>query len=257
MAALRSRCGHYIFALWFLPFFLHLLSSFFLAYSQRLEIGSLPYFYTWYGLSANLECRSEMCCTRLAGNTGHKNCHLRTIAQVCRAVSSQLMHVLTIGKKLIKQQYVLHMSPQHGELRPTKGWDRFWSLGHRSKFQRVSRLAFITAATLLTRGRPNCTMFGRLLRWYTIYTFSGAVAFWQNFARCKIHFKSKPCIRLYWQCYCTALQQWSSAKLWGSCRRNGIAEFCTGYNLYSAARPSRWASAHILVDFTDHQLLTQ
>jgi len=127
-------------------------------------------------------------------------------------------------KKLIKQQYVLHMSPQHGELRPTKGWDRFWSLGHHSKFQRVSRLAFITAATLLTRGRPNCTMFGHLLRWYTTYTFSGAVAFWQNFARCKIHFKSKPCIRLYWQCYCTALQQRSSAKLWGSCRRNGIAE---------------------------------
>jgi len=25
-----------------------------------------------YGPSANLECRSEMCCTRLAGNTGHK-----------------------------------------------------------------------------------------------------------------------------------------------------------------------------------------
>jgi len=24
--------------------------------------------------SANLECRSEMCCTRLAGNTGRKNC---------------------------------------------------------------------------------------------------------------------------------------------------------------------------------------
>jgi len=27
----------------------------------------------WSGLSANLECRSEMCCTRLAGNTGRKN----------------------------------------------------------------------------------------------------------------------------------------------------------------------------------------
>jgi len=27
--------------------------------------------------------------------------------------------VSTIGKKLVKQQYVLHMSPQYGELRPT------------------------------------------------------------------------------------------------------------------------------------------
>jgi len=25
-------------------------------------------------------------------------------------------------KKLVKQQYVLHMSPQYGELRPTSGW---------------------------------------------------------------------------------------------------------------------------------------
>jgi len=39
-----------------------------------------------------------------------KNCHLGTIAQLCRAISSQLRHVSTIGKKLVKQQYLLHMS---------------------------------------------------------------------------------------------------------------------------------------------------
>ena len=33
---------------------------------------ALPTFYTWRGHSANLECRSEMCCTRLAENTGRK-----------------------------------------------------------------------------------------------------------------------------------------------------------------------------------------
>jgi len=49
------------------------LLSFFLAYSQRLQIGCLPYFYTWCGPSANLECRSEMCCMRLAGKAGPKN----------------------------------------------------------------------------------------------------------------------------------------------------------------------------------------
>ena len=27
---------------------------------------------TWCGPSANLECMSEMCCTRLAGNAGRK-----------------------------------------------------------------------------------------------------------------------------------------------------------------------------------------
>jgi len=35
-------------------------------------------------------------------------------------------------KKLVKQQYLLHMFPQYGELRPTSGWDRFVSLGHPS-----------------------------------------------------------------------------------------------------------------------------
>ena len=31
-----------------------------------------------------------MCCTRLAGNTGRKNRHFGTIAQLCRAISSEL-----------------------------------------------------------------------------------------------------------------------------------------------------------------------
>jgi len=53
------------------------------------------------GLSSNLECMAEMCCTRLAKNTGRKNCHFGTIVQLCRAVSSQLRHVSTIGKNLL------------------------------------------------------------------------------------------------------------------------------------------------------------
>jgi len=121
MVALCNRADHYIFALWFLSSFF-----FFLAYSQRSEIGCLPYFRTWCGLSANLECMSETWCTQLAENTGRKNdaknCHLGTIAQLCRAISLQLRHVSTIRtKKLVKQQYVLHMSPQYGELWPTSG----------------------------------------------------------------------------------------------------------------------------------------
>ena len=42
-----------------------------------------------------------------------KNRHLGTIAQICRAIYSQLRHVLTIGKKIIKQQYLLQMSSQY------------------------------------------------------------------------------------------------------------------------------------------------
>ena len=48
-------------------------------------------------------------------------------------------------KKLVKHQYLLYMSSQYGELRPTNGWDRLTSLGHPCKFQLVSRLGSITA----------------------------------------------------------------------------------------------------------------
>jgi len=64
-------------------------------------------------LSANLECMSEMCCTRSLKIQDAKNRHFGTIGQLCRAISSQLRHVSTIGKKLFKQQYVLQMSPRN------------------------------------------------------------------------------------------------------------------------------------------------
>jgi len=65
------------------------------------------------GLSANLEW---MWHTRLAENTGRKNHakngHLcsNSIAPLCGPMSLQLSHVSTIGKKLVKQQYLPHMS---------------------------------------------------------------------------------------------------------------------------------------------------
>jgi len=81
-----------------------------------------------------------MYCARLAENARPKKSpkigHLGTIAQLCRAISLQLKHVLAIGKKLVKQQCLLHMSPHYGELRRTNGWDRLAGLGHPIIFQR-------------------------------------------------------------------------------------------------------------------------
>jgi len=112
-------------AIIFLPCGFFFLSSFPIAYSQPSLIVCLPYFYTRCGPSANLECRSEMGCTRFAGNAGPKKSpnirHLDTIAQICRAISSQLRHVSTIEKKIVKQQYLLHISSQYGERRHTNG----------------------------------------------------------------------------------------------------------------------------------------
>jgi len=92
-----------------------------------------------------------MCCTGLAANTGRKksskNRHLGTIAQLCRAISSQLRHVSTIGKKPVKQQYLLHMSLQYGEFRPTSGWDRSGSLGTPTNFNGFRVLAALLHGT--------------------------------------------------------------------------------------------------------------
>jgi len=38
--------------------------------------------------------------------------------QLCQAISSQISHISTIGKELVKQQFLLHISPQYGELNP-------------------------------------------------------------------------------------------------------------------------------------------
>jgi len=93
-AIMFSSCGFFFF--FYLSFFPRLISAF--------TDGCLPYFHTWCGLSANLRCRSEMCCTRLAANAGRKKsskiCHLGTTAQLCRAISLQLRHISTIGKML-------------------------------------------------------------------------------------------------------------------------------------------------------------
>jgi len=59
--------------LYICPFFFFPLLSFFLAYSQPSQIGCLPYLHAWCGLSANLECMSEMCCTLLAEIQDAKN----------------------------------------------------------------------------------------------------------------------------------------------------------------------------------------
>ena len=124
-AIIFSCCGFYL--------SICLLLSFFLAQSQRSEIGCLPYFDTWCGPSAYLECMSETCCARLAENTGRKkvakNRHLGTIAQVCRAISLQLMHISTIGKSLLSSNIsstcphnMVNFGPLAAEIGPVV-WD--------------------------------------------------------------------------------------------------------------------------------------
>ena len=158
-----------------------------------------------------------MCCTQLTGNTGRKNNaknrHLHTIAQLCRAVSSQLRHLSTIGKKLLNSNISStgpHNMANFGPLAPQIG--REFGAPQQISTGFASWLPYCSD---VAHRRPTklCTIFGRLLGWYAVYTFLAALAPWRNFARCKIHCAPKSCILLYWQRYCTALEQWASAKL--------------------------------------------
>jgi len=101
----------------------------------------------------NLECRSEICCARLAGNAGPKkspkNRHLGTIAQLCRTISLQLRHVSTIGKKLVKQQCPPtwpHNMVNFGSLASEIGW-RVW--GTPANFNGFRVLAALQHGTLV------------------------------------------------------------------------------------------------------------
>jgi len=71
------------------------------------------------------------------------------------------------SEKLVKQQYLLHMSWWYGELRPTNGWDLLVSLGHPCKFQWVSRLGSITARHSSSGHHPN---FAALYRGRHLYS---------------------------------------------------------------------------------------
>jgi len=77
-----------------------------------------------YRVNGALECRSEMCRTRLAGNTGRKNRQKFAIwAPLHNFVGLYLRNYGTYRQsaKIVKHPYLRHMPPQSGELRPTNG----------------------------------------------------------------------------------------------------------------------------------------
>jgi len=70
-------------------------------------------------------------------------------------------------KKHVKQQYLLHMPSEYGELRPTNGWDWLTSLGHPSKFQLVSHLG---SATYIRQGDHHVGHWPTFLVYDLLYT---------------------------------------------------------------------------------------
>jgi len=136
-------------AIIFLSCGLFYLSIFYLLFPRLISAvadGCLPYFYTWCGLSANLECRSEMCCMRLAGNTGRKN----DVKIAIWAPSYNFVGPYLRNKGTEKNLLNSNISPRcrynmenFGQLALKICW-RVWGTPC-SKFQRVSRLGSVTA----------------------------------------------------------------------------------------------------------------
>jgi len=194
-----------------------------------------------------------MCCKRLAGNTGcrndGKNCQLRTITLICRAISSPLRHISTIGKTTCYTT-ISSARPYNGaNFGPVMAeiGSGVWSTP--VNFNRFH----VLASLLQRRCSPEANQTFHNVwpsAWlvHYIYIFGGSrpdgILPSAKFTLCP-----KSCILLYWQRYCTALQQQASAKLCGIIQGMKLRNFLRGRHLYLAGWPSRWASTHILVNF--------
>jgi len=104
-----------------------------------------------------------MCCKRLIGNTGRKNDAKKSPSEHHRTTLSGYFFATKAcidnrKKKPVKLQYLLQMSLQYGELRPTSGWDRLVGLWHPIIFQWVSRLDSVTARQSTMFGRATITL---------------------------------------------------------------------------------------------------
>jgi len=137
-----------------------------------------------------------------------------------------------------------HNMVNFGELAAEIDW-RVW--GTPANFNRFRVLVW----SLLPRRRSteiNETLHDvcHLLGWHTIYIHIEDSCPLLEFCHVQIHFASKSCALLYWQRWCAALQQRASAKLCGVVQGMELSQRC---HLYSAGRPSRWASAQIFSIF--------
>jgi len=160
-----------------------------------------------------------MYCTRLAGNVAPKkspkNRRMGTIAQLCRAISSQLRHVSTIGKNWLSSN-ISSTCPHNManfNILAAEIISLVW--GTRANFN-----GFRVLAALLQRRRSteanqtfhNVWPLPGLVDY--IYIFGGCCSLVEF---CKV--QNSLCVlqvlRCYWQRYCTAVEQWARAKFCG------------------------------------------
>jgi len=186
-----------------------------------------------------------MCHAKIA-----KNCHLGIITQHFSDHIFATKACIDNRKKIVKHQYLLHMSHNVVNFSPLTAeiyW-RVWSTP--ANFNGFP----VLPSLLQWRRSPEANQTLHyvwpspgLVHYICYIRIFGCSCPWRNFARCKIHFSPKSCVLLYWPRYCTALERRVWAKFCCVVQGMELRNFCRGRHLYSAVRPSRLASAHILV----------
>jgi len=162
---------------------------------------------------------TEMCCTRLAGSAGPKKSpkirHLGTVAQFCRTISSQLRHVSTIGKNLLNSNTsptcphnMVSFSPLTTEI----CWQVWGTPANFNGFRVLPSLLQRRCSPEANQTLHDVWPSPGLVHY--IYIFGGCCPLTEFCPGAKFTLRQS-CIRLYWQCDCTALEQRASAKLCG------------------------------------------
>jgi len=187
MAAHRAGHLHFAAVVSILFFFLSFFPRLFSAVADWMSTILL-----WCGLSANLECRSEMCCTRLWKYRTQKNRYLRAIAQLCRAISLQLRHVSTIRKKASKQQYHV-LAIWRGPLTAAEiGWWVWSTAANLNGFCILASLVHWRPSTEVNQTLHDVRPSPGLLH----YAFLGALACYNGILPGAM-FTLRPCVLLY------------------------------------------------------------
>jgi len=133
---------------------------------------------------------------------------------------------------------LFHMSLRYAELTSEICW-RVWGTPANFNGFRVFASLYCTDVAQ-RRSTKLCTMFGRLLHWYTVYVFWGILPAAKFTLRATLAFSKLAALP-------HGTRALASAKVCGVVQGMELRNFRRGRYIHSVERPSRWASAHIPV----------